>query len=543
MSRPSRETGPPSPQTTRTQEIASRYVRDADNPSAAEVRALIHALEVHEMELLAQNDQLQATRQDLERAHNRYLELYETAPEGYLTLDADGCIIEGNPAAAALLGADRNVWAGTPLSASIAAMDVSALCDHLARCRGAADKVVTELTLAGRKGRPAILVGLTSRWLPGGEGQLPLYRTNLLDVSDRRRVEDILRLEKNRLASILDSMDDAAYIANEQWALEYANPAMIREFGSLVGHKCFQALAGRDKPCDSCCESGILHGQQARREWKCERLGKTFEAIATPLQNANGTLSRLGMLRDVTKRKQADQALAKTSAELARSNRDLQQFADVASHDLQAPLRMVTGFLALLKERCAPKLDDSAREFIGFAVDGATRMNRLIHDLLAFARVGSKGGEFLPVEMAQVLDHVLRDRMAAIKESDALITSDPMPNVMADEGQIGQVLSNLFGNAIKYRAKDRRLEIHVSVRHEGEAWVIGVGDNGIGFDPKDAERVFEIFQRLHGQDEYDGTGIGLAICKRIVERHGGRIWVESQPGQGATFFFTIPDRA
>jgi len=231
----------------------------------------------------------------------------------------------------------------------------------------------------------------------------------------------------------------------------------------------------------------------------------------------------------------------KQAVELTRSNTELEQFAYVASHDLQEPLRMITGYLGLLAKRYKGKLDQDADDFIGFAADGAKRLKVLIADLLTYSRVGTRGKEFAPTDCGAVVAGTLRLLQIAIEESAATVTHDPLPTLMGDETQLLQLFQNLIGNAIKYRDSKPPL-VHVSCKQEGGNWLFSVRDNGIGIDPKYAERIFVIFQRLHGRDKYAGTGIGLAVCKKIVERHGGKIWVESEPGKGATFYFTIPAR-
>jgi len=230
---------------------------------------------------------------------------------------------------------------------------------------------------------------------------------------------------------------------------------------------------------------------------------------------------------------------ARLAANLARSNKELEQFAYVASHDLQEPLRMITAYTTLLAKRYQGKLDKDADEFIAYAADGAKRMQGLIQDLLTYSRVGTKGKEFALTDCESVLQTILTGLKAAIDESGAVVTHDPLPTVMADAGQIGQLLQNLIGNGVKYR-NSMAPQIHVSCRRNGSEWIFSVRDNGIGIDPKYGEKIFVIFQRLHTRQEYEGTGIGLAVCKKIVERHKGRIWVESRLGQGATFYFTIP---
>lgn len=244
-------------------------------------------------------------------------------------------------------------------------------------------------------------------------------------------------------------------------------------------------------------------------------------------------------IQDITRRKRVEEELAQRLEELARSNAELEQFAYVASHDLQEPLRMVASYTQLLARRYRGRLDADADEFIEYAVGGVLRMQQLINDLLIYARVGTRGKEFEPTDCETVFEQTLLDLQTALTESNAEITRDPLPTVMADPAQLRQVFQNLIGNAIKFRSA-APLHIHISAERKGDEWVFSVSDNGIGIDPEYAERIFIIFQRLHGREKYRGTGIGLSICKKIIERHGGRIWVKGQSGQGATFYFTIP---
>jgi PAS domain S-box-containing protein len=244
--------------------------------------------------------------------------------------------------------------------------------------------------------------------------------------------------------------------------------------------------------------------------------------------------------RDVTALKRIEASLKENAAELARSNADLQQFAYVASHDLQEPLRTIGSFSQLLSRRYQGKLDDDADEFLGFIVDGAMRMQTLINDLLAFSRVGTRGDSFAPTDCEEAFQSAVDNLKAAIDESGAVITHDPLPKLVADERQLIQLFQNLLGNAIKFRRPEVAPQIHIACKRQKGAWKWSIRDNGIGIDPKYFDRIFIIFQRLHGREEYAGTGIGLAICKKIVERHGGRMWAESESGSGSTFHFVIP---
>jgi len=237
--------------------------------------------------------------------------------------------------------------------------------------------------------------------------------------------------------------------------------------------------------------------------------------------------------------KRANEALDSRAQDLARSNADLEQFAYVASHDLQEPLRMISSYSGLLSQRYKDKLDTDAADFLGYITDGASRMQRLIQDLLAYSRAGSEDSDLVLVDCEEVLARVGSNLRLTIQESNAEVSHDPLPSVHGNFTQLCQLFQNLIGNAVKFRG-DQPPQIHVGVESQGDHWLFSVRDNGIGISLQYKERIFTIFQRLHSKEEYPGTGIGLAICKKIVEKHGGNIYVESETGKGSTFYFTLP---
>lgn len=273
------------------------------------------------------------------------------------------------------------------------------------------------------------------------------------------------------------------------------------------------------------------------------RLHDAQRAMLNILEDTSVEKARLGdaqraflnILEDLDAEKRTAEA---ARADLARSNSELEQFAYVASHDLQEPLRMVSSYTQLLQQRYGEQLDDRARKYIFYAVDGATRMQRLITDLLAYSRVGSHARPFTRTDARAALAEALRDLSAAIAETEASVTSAELPVVLADRAQLAQVFQNLVGNAIKFRGAHAP-RVHVGATRQGGWWTFRVRDNGIGIEARHFDRIFVVFQRLHSREEYPGTGIGLAVCKRIVERHGGRMWVESEVGRGSTFLFTL----
>ncbi|HLQ61075.1 MAG TPA: ATP-binding protein [Candidatus Acidoferrales bacterium] len=304
---------------------------------------------------------------------------------------------------------------------------------------------------------------------------------------------------------------------------------------SLVGQSIGQAL-GVQPELDAAAQRALA-GERAMAAVEVD--GRMLETQWVPIRARDDRVDgALAIGTDVTERRKAEAELAATARELARSNAELEQFAYVASHDLQEPLRMVRSYVELLQRRYGEKLDSDADEFIGFAVDGARRMQVLISDLLIYARVNSKGKPLVPTDTDRALELALENLQMKIRESKARVSRQPLPRVIGDESQLVQLFQNLVSNGVKFRRGAPRVAI--SAATEGDLVHFSVSDNGIGIEPQYSERIFVLFQRLHTRTEYPGTGIGLALCKKIVERHGGRIWFDSRPGRGSTFQFTLP---
>ncbi len=383
------------------------------------------------------------------------------------------------------------------------------------------------------------------------------YRGELLglisfrDITDSKQAEEELRGSKEKLRLIFESIGDGIIVTDLTGRIVEANESSVHLHGysskeEITGKNGADFIAERDRPgAAEVLKETFMSGNRGRLEYTAlDKDGREYDGEATAAILRDSSDNPAGLIfveRDVTERKRAEEQLRRTVEDLERSNAELQQFAYVASHDLQEPLRMIASYVELLEEDYADKLDADANEFIQYAVEGATRMQEMIQALLEYSRVGTRGKPFEPTDVNEVLRQVLSDLQISIEENRAVVTNDSLPIILADDIQIGQLFQNLISNAIKFRNAEPP-HVHITAEEQGKNWLFSVHDNGIGIDPEYRDRIFVIFQRLHDREEYAGTGIGLSVCKKIVERHGGKIWVESELGKGATFHFTIPKK-
>lgn len=357
-----------------------------------------------------------------------------------------------------------------------------------------------------------------------------------------RKAENSLKEAAKKWQATFDAINDGVCLLNSGFKVDRCNKA----FEIIIGKKQDEVI--NKSLCETCrdlCAFNEMYFRQALSgsdEIKNEEIlvNGSWYLVSTDLikGDEDSFSGAVFKMTNITPAKRAENELKKTMVELERSNRELEQFAYVASHDLQEPLRMVSNFTQLLSKRYSGKLDPDADTMINFAVDGARRMQMLIMDLLTFSRVMTKGMPFETVDLNDVLLAVEKNLQMTVKESGALIKAGHLPVIKADQVQMAQLFQNLISNAIKFRS-EREPVVRISAEEKKHDWVFSVSDNGIGIDPQFKDRIFVIFQRLHDMAAYPGTGIGLAICKKIVERHGGKIWVESEAGEGSTFYFTL----
>jgi len=483
----------------------------------------------------------------------KYRGLLEAAPDAMIVVNQVGQIVLLNLQAEKQFGYYRDELVGQAVTNIIPTGFAERLIadGNRTAAEALAQHIGTGIELlARRKDGSQFPIELMLSPLENAEGIL--VTAAIRDISVRKAAAKHLAQMEGRYRGLLEAAPDAMVLLDHAGGIVLVNLQAEKQFGycrdelvgkqvkqiipdEVVGRLLTSVLQSSDPALGEAAPVATeLHGRN--------KAGGDFpiEVMLSPLRGADGVLLAMA-IRDITTRKQAEAQLLQTLAELNRSNEELGQFAYIASHDLQEPLRMVASYTQLLSRRYKGKLDADADEFIAFAVDGANRMQRLIQDLLAYSRVGTKGQELSETSSEEALQHAIMNLGAAIEGSGALVTHDRLPAVLADEGQLVQLFQNLVGNAIKYQSQGVP-KIHISSAKQGQSqWLFSVTDNGLGIEPKYFEKIFGMFQRLHAREEFDGTGIGLAICKKIVERHGGNISVESQLGHGSTFRFALSE--
>ncbi len=503
------------------------------------------------------NEQLQremANRRQLEADRAQLAAIVEFSDDAIISKDLNGIIRTWNAGAERLLGYRAEEMIGQPITRLLPperSGEEAAILERLHRGEYVEHFETVRIAKDGRR----VDVSASISPLRSADGRMIGASKILRDITASKRAEQALRESHDRLKRVVD----VETVGVMFWDLSTgrmtdANDAFLRIMGYSrreveARELTWQKLTPPEylEVSRAEIEKFTATGRVGPYEKEYFRKDGTRQWFVFAGSSLGGNAC-VEFCVDISDRKKAEAALRGSeerlraqAAELVAINKDLEQFAYVASHDLQEPLRAVGGFLTLLQQRYRGQLDAKADEYIGAAVEGATRMQTLINGLLEYSRVGTRGNVPAPAPADAALQEALENLQTLVQESGATVTADPLPVVRADAAQLTHVFQNLVANALKFRS-ERAPEIHVGARRQDDAWLFWVRDNGIGIEPQYGDRIFVIFQRLHTRSKYPGTGLGLAICKRIVERHGGRIWVESQPGQGATFYFTLPDK-
>jgi PAS domain S-box-containing protein len=490
----------------------------------------------------------------LQESEKRYRGLYDSIREGIVRMELSGRILGANKAFAGMLG-----YSISGLN-SLTSQEITP-----ARWLETEEKILRQVMERGysdeyekeyvRKDGSLVPVSLTIWLIRDGKGQPAGMWATVRDITERRLVELALKESEEKYRNLFTNMS-SGYAFCQMIFDDKNQPA---DFIYIEVNDAFEALTGlrRNDIIGKKVTEAIPAIKEANPEvittyGKVVMTGEpaTFEVFFGPLRiwlNIKVYRPKEGffvaIFDNITEHKKAEQILQSRTGALEDANSELQQFAYVVSHDLREPLRMITSFTQSLEKRYKSKLDKTADEYIDFIVDGTVRMQHLIDDILIYSRVGTRGAFFESVDMEKVLQDSITNLKISIEESKAEITHEPLPVVFGDASQLGQVMQNLLGNAIKFHQQGKNPLVHVAAKPGVNEWVFSVKDNGIGIDNELFGRLFTLFQRLNPQDKYPGSGVGLAVAKRVMQRHGGRIWVESQPGKGSTFYFSLPSKA
>jgi PAS domain S-box-containing protein len=376
--------------------------------------------------------------------------------------------------------------------------------------------------------------------------ELSDLRQRIADLEEKETKYEIIEKarqeSRERYRAIVEAFDGLIYICSQDYHIKFMNRQLITRTGyDATGELCYKALHDLDSVCPWCVNERVFKGETVRWEIRSPKDTRWFYIVNTPIYHTDGTISKQAMIIDITEIKKAEEELKRLSEELARSNAELKDFAYIASHDLKKPLQSIESFAKLLARRYKGKLDAKADEFISYIVEGVQRLQMLIKDLLEYSQIETQAKNIKPTDCSFIVGEAMNNLKTAIDESNAVVTYNKLPTIMSDPRQMISLFQNLIDNAIKFRSNNAPI-VRISAEPNGNEWLFSIRDNGIGIDPKNFNKLFVMFQRLHGTADYPGTGIGLSICKKIVERHGGRIWLESEPAKGSSFYFTIPER-
>ncbi len=541
---------------------AEKILQSQDNPIMSQSKdfdELIHNLRVHQIELEIQNEELREAQLKLEESRLKYFDLYNFVSDGYFTLNKEGIILEANLGAATLLGEERRGLINSSFIKYINPNDRNKFHHHCMEVMKTSIKHTVDIKLL-KKGNGSFYVHMDTLNVLDEYNNFKEFRISITDITEIKEAAKEVELANKYNRSLIEASLDPLVTIGPDGKITDVNKSTERVTGfnrnELIGtdfSNYFTDPKQAQKGYQQVFKLGFVIDYPLEIKNKNGRVTPVLYNASVYRDEFGEVLGVFAAARDITEIKKAENILINykdtleetvklRTEELSKSNSDLTHFAYIASHDLREPLRMITSFLQLLERRYADKLDQDANEFIDFAVEGAKRLDNMIKDLLEYSKISNKEKEFVSLELENILKEALMNLVVQIEESNVVISYDPLPNVYGDEKLLVMLFQNIIGNAIKYRRSETP-KIHISAKKENDHYIISFRDNGIGIDPKHLERIFIIFQRLHRNDEYEGTGIGLAIVENIVHQHGGQIWVESELGKGTTFHFTIPIKA
>lgn len=540
--------------------------RQAILSEKAEKQARLHAEEIRRLQRLldAESTAHRQAADELTQSEALFGEVFHHAALGIGVISPAGEWLRANPALCALTGFSEQEIRSRRFVDILHSDDVQHDLAQIGQMlAGQISTFDIEQRLQHKNGRYFWAL-LNVSQVRDNDGRLHYLVCQILDISERRQALDELRREKRFSENIINSSVDGIVAFDRDGRFTLWNPGMERMTGisskAAVGRPAGEVLHFLNESDEEHAFRLVLAGQQVtvrEKQFSIPETGRHgfYETRYASLTDEEGGISGgVAVVHDVTLQMEAREELATFAAALEQRNRELQDFAYVASHDLQEPLRKILAFGGRLRDRLGANMDETARDYLQRVFDAARRMQALIDDLLAFSRVSTEGKPFAQVDLNEVVGEVIRDIEAAIEQAGAVVETEPLPDIDADATQIRQLLQNLLSNAIKYRQPGTSPHVRVHGEIINDALVGGgsspeepllrlnVADNGIGFDEKYLDRIFTVFQRLHGRNEYEGTGVGLAICRKIVERHGGRITARSAPGKGSTFIVTLPLR-
>jgi len=500
----------------------------------------------------ASDEKMSRDRSESGESAAKYRGLLEAAPDAMVVVNQAGEIVLVNGQVEKQFGYLRDELVGQKVKNIIPEGFAERLIADATRstAEALAQHIGAGIELSGRrKDGTEFPIEIMLSPLESAEGIL--VTAAIRNITLRKNAEKHLVQMESRYRGLLEAAPDAMVVVNQAGQIVLVNVQVEKQFGyrrdELVGQKVKNIIP------EGFAERLIADATRSTAEALAQQIGMgieisgrrkdgtefPIELMLSPLESAEGILVTAA-IRNISARKKSEQELAVANQVLEESNLELKQFAYVASHDLQSPLRSITGFVQLIQQEYEGKLDEQAQDWIRRTVRAVARMQTLIRDLLSYSRVDARSGPLTQIPFLEIVNDALILLESSIQDSGGQVTCDKLPMVMGDRSQLVQLMQNLIGNGLAYRS-DKLPDIHISAKRSGKDWIFSVRDNGIGIDPNHYEQIFEIFKRLHSQKDHPGTGIGLAVCRRVVNRHGGKIWVESEPGHGSTFHFTIPE--